>query len=527
MDDRASGNRRSGRSSLVGGLIVVVLVLSLVGPSVVLATDHDPGDPIAFYGGASDEGGLEAPVGTEIVAVVDGTEADRVTVDETGVYAVDDPTGEKLRTDTGAGEQVTFHVEDADGPQATQVHEIAEEGVFELHLTFPAGTFEDDQDEEDRGDDGSSGDDTSSDDPDDEEDDQSGPEILTDEDAIDAVADVPRGATPERAEVTGAVSTDNGSVATFSNDSTVERVDFDSEVGGDVVLVELEPGLSFWDDRLERSDTTSSEGDQSETSDVLPATDRGVSNVLITVPEASRNTSATFEMTVDEDRVVSGAIPPEELQTYRLPSETVERGNISFEAMDRIDTTPVDVDDDVTLEVETPGFSLFSVLAVSEPTAIIETSDDTIGPNEELTLDGSASTDEYGTIEEYQWQIGNQTTQGENSTVTLEDPGAYTLELTVTNEIGVTNTSTRSIEVEDTSSDDTPSTDIGENGDTDGRVDTGDSLEEPQENGNSQDEQDDDSPLTDRISPFVVLGLLITVSGLVLVNYLLKRKHDE
>ena len=120
-------------------LVVAVAVGAALGTAGAVAIT--PGEPISFYGGATDTDGVPAPEGTVIVGAVDGTEIDRITVDEVGVYASDGPTDEKLRTQTQVGDTVTFHVGDADGPQATETHDIDEPGAFELELTFPAGTF--------------------------------------------------------------------------------------------------------------------------------------------------------------------------------------------------------------------------------------------------------------------------------------------------------------------------------------------------------------------------------------------------
>lgn len=115
-----------------------MLALS-AGPALVMA--DDPGEPITFHGMAEDVDGNPVPVGTDVVAVVDGDEVDRITVEEDGVYAGDEPTDEKLRTHTAAGDTVTFHVDGPDGPQAAETHDIDESGLFELNLTFPADAF--------------------------------------------------------------------------------------------------------------------------------------------------------------------------------------------------------------------------------------------------------------------------------------------------------------------------------------------------------------------------------------------------
>ena len=123
-------------------LVVVVLMAVVLAVAAPPAVADDPGEPVAFYGEAADADGTLAPEGTFVVAAVDGEAVDQIIVGEDGVYAGDGPTDAKLRTHTGAGETVTFHVGSVDGPQAAETHAIDDEGVFELDLTFPAGTFE-------------------------------------------------------------------------------------------------------------------------------------------------------------------------------------------------------------------------------------------------------------------------------------------------------------------------------------------------------------------------------------------------
>ena len=122
--------------------IVLAAVVLLAGASPAVVAQSDPGQPIAFYGDAVDEDGEAAPAGTTIVAAVDGTAVDSITVNEAGVYAGDGATDNKLRTTTAAGNTVTFHIGSADGPEAAETHSIDESGVFQQDLTFPAGEFD-------------------------------------------------------------------------------------------------------------------------------------------------------------------------------------------------------------------------------------------------------------------------------------------------------------------------------------------------------------------------------------------------
>ncbi|MCP4697986.1 MAG: PKD domain-containing protein [Gammaproteobacteria bacterium] len=65
------------------------------------------------------------------------------------------------------------------------------------------------------------------------------------------------------------------------------------------------------------------------------------------------------------------------------------------------------------------------------------------------TFDASASMDPYGTISSYRWSMAGYSRAGENVTFTFADPGDYTVELTVTDNLGVEDTLSRIISVND------------------------------------------------------------------------------
>jgi len=125
-------------------LAVAFLVLLAVaaGGAGIAAADDAPGEPANYYGDAVDDGGTDAPTGTIIVAVVDGEVEGEITVDTTGQYGDEDAFGEKLSLDSAAGDQVSFHVDDPSGPEATMGPVDLESGTHEKNLTFPSGTFD-------------------------------------------------------------------------------------------------------------------------------------------------------------------------------------------------------------------------------------------------------------------------------------------------------------------------------------------------------------------------------------------------
>ena len=121
----------------------VLVTIALVGIAPVTAQEA-PGEPTNFYGEVVDENGNEAPSGTTIVAVVDNEVEGEIVVDTSGQYGEQGAFGKKLALDSNAGDAVSFHIDDPDGPEALESPRNLDSGTFELDLTFSAGTFEDD-----------------------------------------------------------------------------------------------------------------------------------------------------------------------------------------------------------------------------------------------------------------------------------------------------------------------------------------------------------------------------------------------
>lgn len=121
--------------------LLVLLAVAAAGAGIA-AADDAPGEPANYYGDAVDDGGTDAPAGTIIVAVVDGEVEGEITVDTTGQYGDEDAFAEKLSLDSAAGDQVSFHVDDSSGPEATMGPVNLESGTHEKDLTFPSGTFD-------------------------------------------------------------------------------------------------------------------------------------------------------------------------------------------------------------------------------------------------------------------------------------------------------------------------------------------------------------------------------------------------
>ena len=107
----------SSNSSVV---VVVTVMLGLVALSAgmgAVTAQEQPGEPVNFYGDAEFEDGNPVPDGTTIVAVVNGEIEDSINVSD-GQYGGPNTFDPKLTTGTGAGDEVSFHVGDASGPEA-------------------------------------------------------------------------------------------------------------------------------------------------------------------------------------------------------------------------------------------------------------------------------------------------------------------------------------------------------------------------------------------------------------------------
>ena len=119
-------------------IITALIVVGLVaGAGAVAGQDNPPGEPVNFYGEAEFDDGQPVPDGTTIVAVVDGDIEDTINVTSAGQYGGPDAFDDKLATSTGAGEQVSFHINGPDGPTALESPVGLENGgTFEQNLTF-------------------------------------------------------------------------------------------------------------------------------------------------------------------------------------------------------------------------------------------------------------------------------------------------------------------------------------------------------------------------------------------------------
>lgn len=177
--------------------------------------------------------------------------------------------------------------------------------------------------------------------------------------------------------------------------------------------------------------------------DVDPATDdvtppgAGATISEIAVPNEATDTAATIEFRVSVDRIDEIGADADDLTAFRAVDSEWES----------LETTVETDGEDAVVTAETPGFSVFAVSATSPPDAAASVMPESATEGEEVTLDGSDSTNEYGEIVSYDWTVDGETLSGETATLTPDEPGEYTAELTVMNDAGETDTATAELSV--------------------------------------------------------------------------------
>jgi len=204
-------------------------------------------------------------------------------------------------------------------------------------------------------------------------------------------------------------------VVTFTDDSPVDRLDFANEVTGSSTVVEF---------------------------DRLPARIEAVPGqqlraFRVSMPPAAEGTAPT----------VRARVP-----TSFLDETGAGESDLAVLAYDggvwtRLDASPVEGDDEVLLDVAPGDASFLAVAAVSAPEPNAHVAPATVEPGRSVTLDAGESNAEFGTIEEYEWSVGDRRLSGETATLVLDEPGEYDVELSVTTEVGEPATSTATVTV--------------------------------------------------------------------------------
>jgi PKD domain. len=181
--------------------------------------------------------------------------------------------------------------------------------------------------------------------------------------------------------------------------------------------------------------------EQPSTAEPVPGA--SVATAQITVSEGLQQTSGSIIKRIPANRLAEIDADAEDLRIHRLVDGSLEA----------LDTDVLSQANDVVrITATTPGFSFFVTSAVDVPEAEIELTPAEPVVGDEITLDGSGSTDQYGAIVSYQWSLNangvqERTVTGEQASVVLDESGEYSVELTVENGAGETTTRTTTVTV--------------------------------------------------------------------------------
>ena len=210
------------------------------------------------------------------------------------------------------------------------------------------------------------------------------------------------------------------STAVFSEESTVSRV----SVGGDISGVG-DGEVSVADLDTEPDDAGSSPG-------------RTVSVTQIEVPEEAQNNPGTVDIRVSRDRLEELDADVEDLQINRFADG-------AYQGLETVIVN--ETASEVLLRADTPGFSIFTVSAVSDPEAEFSVDPVEPDPDTQVTFDASAASDRYGEVVAYNWRINGESLSGEVVESSFEELGDVEVELTVENDAGRTDNVTQTVTV--------------------------------------------------------------------------------
>lgn len=387
-------------------LVAVLLAIGLAGGMAMSVVGQEA--PASYYGEVDINIDDPADENVELIAVVDGDDVASIDVESDGSYGGPSPDDGKLRInsdDASNGDDVSFEV-DGDSFDRTEVDSTSPSDVTvqfgEVQEVDIDVTVDVDDDDPSTGTGGGAGAPPATDDPDV---DAEPPDPPADVDVeLDETVDI------EFDDETGQ------SVATFGEDNAVESITFGFETAGSV-----------------NARTLSQEPDETG-----PSPGASARVAQISVGADLTDSTATIRMRVSQDRIDEIDAEPEDLRVNRFADGEWQG----------LDSEVEETDDGVVVEAETPGFSYFSVSATSEPTAAIDVPAD-VEVGEEFTLDGSDSTDRYGEIVAWEWDLDGEALSGETATAVLDAAGEYTVSLTVENDAGETDTVEATVEAVD------------------------------------------------------------------------------
>ena len=448
---RAVARLRGSIGTAAVALVAVMVAVAMLGAGggAVLAQEGPSSVPASYYGDVTIDG-EPAPEGTEVVAEVDGEELGSIEVTTAGEYGDSDPLGEKLVVENAeSGDTVSFVV---DGVAAEETVEWQSGDVQRVDLTVEGSADESESDNDGNGGNTGGGGTTT----------PSGgsggapPADTTDEnqqtDDEQTQTDSEPQPEPEPEEATGAEIVDEASAeiasdpdtgaptAEFEEGSTVERIELSAEEGSDS---DSESDPNYEGDAAVSGSVTVTELDN-EPAEIGPSPGDSVAVTEISVPEEATDRSATLRMDVSADRLAEIDADAEDLRVTRFSAG--EWQQLETEVVEQ-------TDDGVTVSAETPGFSYFSVSAVGEPEAALSVAPSSPSAGAELTLDGSGSSVEHGNVTAYEWTVSGDALSSEldrtgaTATVAADSPGEYTVELTVRNRAGDTDTVSETVTV--------------------------------------------------------------------------------
>ncbi|WP_254807767.1 carboxypeptidase regulatory-like domain-containing protein [Natronosalvus amylolyticus] len=497
---------RETRTRVCAIALAVVLVLSVISVGAAapaLADDSPPEVPAAYYGEVT-LNGEPAPVGTEIVALVDGEERGSVTVTEPGQFggpSIDDDKLEVPGSSDDAGESVTFEVNgqelEADPAVEWESADLQEVTLTGDDIGFPfiAATIDEDESTlevepnetatvvaeiENTGDapgesavefelDGSLEEAVELELADGETETVSFDVTLAEEGEYEALVRT----VDDEATATVSVATADPEPVPAPPAPPAPPDEPDEPTDPPAIPVEPDPNADYSEERRAAFDpevgaSTVTFGDDSpvtsitfqseETIDVLvqrydvAAPPKGVRQVpgdgltlqRISVSEGFEKTAGTIRLTISGDEF-DDDVDTDALTAYRF--DDVDG------VWDPLESDVVEVGDDrIVLDVETPRFSYFAVAETAQPTAVIDVHPDTtFEEGETVTLSAENAEPGSGEIESYEW-ILDGTDVGDTETVEVGsdlEPGTYEVELTVTNDAGNSDTATETLTVEE------------------------------------------------------------------------------
>jgi PGF-pre-PGF domain-containing protein/PGF-CTERM protein len=465
---RAVARLRGSIGTAAVALVAVMVAAAMLwaGGGAVLAQEGPSSVPASYYGDVTIDG-EPAPEGTEVVAEVDDEERGSIEVTTAGEYGGPGLNDEKLEVEASEGAEVVFVV---DGVAAEETVEWQSGDLQQVDLTVEGSADESGSDNDGNdGNTGTGGTTTPSGGnggapPADTTDDES---QQTDDEQPQTDSEPQPEPEPEPEEATSAEIVDEASAeiasdpdtrapaAEFEEGSTVERIEFRAEEGADSDS-DSESDSNYEGDAAVSGSVTVTELDD-EPAEIGPSPGDSVAVIEISVPEEATDRSATLRMDVSADRLTEIDADAEDLRVNRFSAG--EWQQLETEVVEQ-------TDDGVTVSAETPGFSYFSVSAVSEPEAALSVAPSSPSAGAELTLDGTGSSVEHGNVTAYEWTVSGDALSseldrtGETATVAADSPGEYTIELTVRNRAGDTDTVSETVIVQASASgDDSAGTD--------------------------------------------------------------------